>query len=420
MSQFFQPPEIDTGNSQRVTAVAGLSALYGLRLLGMYLVLPVLSLYAANLRGETALLIGMSLGIYGFSQALFQIPFGIWSDRYGRRRVIAMGLLLFAIGSAVAAQTHSIYGLILGRFLQGSGAVASALVALMADLSGPRYRARAMGAVGVSVGIAFAMGMVFGPAVYQRMGAPAIFWLTAILSVLGVIYVGVGVPKVREWEHDHEMEWTRGQSTTLLHHPTLLRLDAGILVLHLLVTAAFVVGPTYLSLYRPVEQHGSIYAPIVLAGVVVLAISVFVSDRFGRLREAIVLGGILLLASAVFLLFATRGLVYSVAVIACMVGGIAIAEPAMPALLTSLVSADQRGTAAGIFHTSQFTGSFLGGMAGGAMLRHPKPVGLVLVGIACIWVVISLGLLSKRSSKLSSSSAAPASGREGKTPGGRD
>ncbi len=377
----------------------------------MYLVLPVLSLYAANLRGETALLIGMSLGIYGFSQALFQIPFGIWSDRYGRRRVIAAGLLLFAIGSAVAAQTHSIYGLILGRFLQGSGAVASALVALMADLSGPRYRARAMGAVGVSVGIAFATGMVFGPTVYERLGAPAIFWLTAALSLLGIIYVGIAVPKTRAWEHDHEMEWTRGQSTTLLHHPTLLRLDAGILVLHLLVTAAFVVGPTYLALYRPVEQHGSIYAPIVLAGVVVLAISVFISDRWGRLREAIVAGGVLLLASTILLLFATRGLSYSIAVIACMVGGIAIAEPAMPALLTRLVSSDQRGTAAGIFHTSQFMGSFLGGMLGGAMLRHPKLIGFILVAIASSWAIASVGLLTRRSRSTSASPAASANER---------
>lgn len=369
--------------------VLGLSSLYGLRLLGMYLVLPVLSLYAGTLKGSTALLVGMSLGVYGFSQALFQIPFGIWSDRYGRRRAITMGLLLFALGSVVAAQAHSILWLIIGRFLQGSGAVASALVALMADLSGPRYRARAMGAIGVSVGLAFSVGMVFGPGVYNHLGAPALFWLMAVLSLAGAVYVLLLIPKVQSWHHDDEREWTRGQSHILLHHMPLLRLDLGIFTLHLMVTAAFVVGPTYLALFRPVEEHGRIYAPIVLGGVALLAISAILADRWSRLKEAIVMGSAFLLASAVFLHYAQRSLGYCVAVIVCMVAGIALAEPAMAALLTRLVQRQQRGTAAGIFHTSQFFGSFVGGMLGGAMLGEPRLIGTILVVVCALWFMLS-------------------------------
>lgn len=396
MSQVPAPPTAGTGRTlsgpHRAQAVIGLASLYGLRLLGMYLVLPVMSIYAATLSGATALLIGLSLGIYGFSQALFQIPFGLLSDRYGRRRVIAGGLLLFAIGSIVAAESSNVYGLILGRFLQGAGAIASALIAMMADLSGPRYRARAMGAVGASVGIAFAVGMVFGPAIYNRMGASALFWLTAVLSLLGVLYVALFVPRSQDSHHDDTMEWTRGQSGMLLHDPAMLRLDLGIFVFHLLVTAALVVGPTYLSLFIPVEEHGRFYAPIVLGGVALLAVSVFAADRWGRLKEAVVVGAVLMLASAILLLFASRGLSYCLGVTACMVGSIAVAEPAMPAMLTQMVHRHQRGTAAGIFHTSQFMGSFTGGMLGGAMLGQPQIVGYLLVAVAALWVVLSLGL----------------------------
>ncbi len=377
----------------RITRVVlGLASLYGLRLLGMYLVLPVLSLYAGTLRGSTALLVGMSLGIYGFSQALFQIPFGIWSDRYGRRRAIVAGLLLFALGSVIAAQAHSMLWLIIGRFLQGSGAVASALVALMADLSGPRYRARAMGTIGVAVGLSFSVGMVFGPAIYHRMGAPALFWLMAVLSLVGALYVMLLIPRVEVHHHDEETEWTRGQSHALLHHVSLLRLDTGIFVLHLMVTAAFVVGPTYLARFRPVAEHGRIYAPIVLGGVALMAVSVILADRWARLKETIIAGSVFLVGAAVFLTMAPQGLGWCVAVIICMVAGIALAEPAMAALLTHLVKRQQRGTAAGIFHTSQFLGSFIGGMLGGAMLDEARLIGTVLVALSFAWLLFSFGL----------------------------
>ncbi len=397
---------------RRAQAVLGLAVLYGLRLLGLYLILPVLSIYAATLGGATPLLIGLSLGIYGFAQALLQIPFGLWSDRYGRRRVISVGLLLFAVGSVLAAESTNLLGLILGRFLQGSGAIASAIVAMMADLSGPRYRARAMGAVGASVGIAFAVGMVFGPAIYDRLGAPALFWLTALLSLLGIAYVAFFIPP-SEAHHDDSMEWTRGQSRVLLHDPAMLRLDVGIFVFHLLVTAALVVGPTYLSRFIPVEDHGRFYAPIVLGGVGLLAISVFAVDRWGRLKEAIVAGAILMLGAAVLMIFATRGLNYCLAVTACMIGAIAVAEPAMPAMLTHMVPSDQRGTAAGIFHTSQFMGSFAGGMLGGAMLSEPEIISYVLVTFAVVWVLLSLGLPRLHPMR---DGAAP-SGDEGQRPG---
>jgi MFS family permease len=376
--------------------VVGLSGLYGLRLLGLYLVLPVLSIYAGTLAGSTPLLIGLSLGVYGFAQALLQIPFGLWSDRYGRRRAIVVGLLLFALGSVIAAQAHSILWLIVGRFFQGAGAVASALVALMADLSGPRYRTRAMGAVGVSVGLAFAAGMVAGPPVSARLGVPALFWLTAVLSGLGALYVAVAVPKTSGWHHDEEVEWTRGQTRDVLHQPALVRLDGGIFVLHLLVTCAFVVGPTYLERYLPVEQHGRVYAPVVLSGVPLLALSAFFADRRGRLKEAVVVGSVLLVAGAILLMNAHRGVGWCVGLTASLVAAIAIAEPAMPALLTHLIAPRLRGTAAGIFHTCQFAGSFVGGMAGGAMLKHPQVVGPILVGLCVLWVIASWGLPAVR------------------------
>jgi len=373
-------------------AVIGLAALYGLRMLGMYLVMPVLSLYAGTLESATPLLIGMSLGIYGLSQAFLQIPFGAWSDKYGRRRVIVTGLLLFVLGSVICAQADSIWWLIIGRFFQGAGAIASALVALLADLTGPRYRARAMGAIGISVGVSFTIGMIFGPSLAVRLGVPVLFWVTAGLSIAGALFIVLFIPKVSAHHHHQDVEWTGGQTGMVLHHPALVRLDIGIFVLHTLVTALFVVGPTLLSQYVPQAEHGRIYAPIVLLGVPLLAASAYYSDRKGRLKEAIVAGAVCLVIGQVCLNFGDRSVLWVAGAVAGAVAGIAVAEPAMPALLTQITTADLRGTAAGIFHTGQFLGSFAGGLLGGAMLKAPHTFGPVLIVLSVIWLILSLGL----------------------------
>lgn len=371
--------------------VAGMACIFGLRLLGLYMVLPVLALHANDLRGATPFLVGLSVGSYGLTQAALQVPFGSLSDRYGRRRIIALGLLLFAAGSVLAARAGSVWVLILGRTLQGGGAVSSAVVALVADLTRPQVRVRAMAAVGSAVGVAFAAGMIMGPSVASHFGVAAVFWLMAAFSVVAAAYVLLLVPRPPRGVHHADVAWTAGQWGGVVHSAAMVRLDAGIFLLHAMVTALFVVGPGLMATHIPVAEHGKVYAAVVPFGVALMAFSAIQADRRGRLREAVVGGAVLLAAASVALAFAHH---YAgvVAAVALAVGGVALAEPAMPAMLTRLSAAETRGTAAGLFHMSQFVGSFVGGALGGLLLRQPTRLALVMLAGAVLWLIVAWGL----------------------------
>jgi MFS family permease len=378
---------------QRETrTVASLAGIYLLRLLGMYMVLPVLSLHAASLQGATPLLTGLSVGAYGLAQAALQIPFGVWSDRFGRRRVIAIGLLVFAGGSVLAASAPNVAWLVVGRVLQGAGGISAAVVALLADATRPEVRARAMAVLGTSVGIAFAIGMIAGPGLAARFGVPFLFWLTAALSVLAALWVVTGVPRPRSHVHDASVEWTPGHLMEVIRDPGMIRVDLGAFFLHSQVTAMFVVGPRLLAEHLPREDHGVVYLVLVPIGLIFMGLTAYFADRRGLLKQAVLTGVGCVAGSAFFLVGGSHQFLTVCAALGLTILAVATAEPAAPSIVTHLANDNARGTAAGLYHMCQFTGSFFGGLVGGYMLDRPQELGVLLLLGSLIWFALASGL----------------------------
>jgi MFS family permease len=370
-------------------AVAGLSLLYGLRLLGMYMVLPVLALHAAKLEGATPLLIGLSVGCYGLAQGVLQVPLGALGDRFGRRRILAFGLLLFAAGSLMAAMATDIWQLIAGRVLQGSGAIASTLIALIADLTRPQVRARAIGSIGAAVALSFGVGMVVGPFFAARFGVPSLFWLMAILPCLGAIYVVVAVPKPTDLSHSSESEFHKADLGQLLVSSAFIRLNFGIFALHMMTTALFVAGPRLLSLHVAPARHGLVYLALIPLGMVALRLASRRSDRSGRPREAILLAGMFVIVANLLLFTGPERLGFFLGAVMLAIMAVALAEPAMPTLLSRIAPPESRGTAGGLFHSFEFMGSFVGGALGGWFLERPSTLGAILMVIAVGWTLLA-------------------------------
>ncbi|MGD9001006.1 MAG: MFS transporter, partial [Granulosicoccaceae bacterium] len=253
-------------------AALSLASIIATRMLGIFMILPVFALYAEGLEGVTPLLVGMAIGVYGLTQALLQIPFGMLSDRYGRKRIITIGLVLFAVGSVVAALADSIWLVILGRAIQGGGAVSAAILALAADLTREEHRTKAMAIIGMSFGVAFAASMVLGPLLNEYIGVSGIFWFTALLALLAIGLLWWRVPTPVSSHVHRDAEVVPASAGSVLRDSQLLRLDAGILILHTILTASFVVLP--LVLFRQLgiatPYHSLVYLLVMIAAVVVM------------------------------------------------------------------------------------------------------------------------------------------------------
>lgn len=353
------------------------------------MVLPVLSPYAASLRGATGILTGMAIGAYGLTQAMLQIPFGSLSDRIGRKRTLVIGLALFALGSAIAAAAETIEALVLGRLVQGMGAIASVVVAFVADLTRAHVRTQAMARIGLWIGGAFALGMTAGPFLAAEVGVPALFWTSAVLSVGGAVHllVAVGEPP-REARRRLGERVGKDDLRFLLGRRSLLLLDLGTFLLHLTLTAIFVVVPFALEKHFGTGQMGKVVLPIVLLGLVAMAGAAKVSDRTGR-SDRVFLVGSALFATACLVLGgfgeSKTGIVTGLGV---FVLAVACLEPVLPALTTRFATGPHLGAAMGVFHMSQFLGAFFGGILGGAALHRPLAAPFfTLGGCALLWLL---------------------------------
>ena len=338
-----------------------------MRMLGLFMVLPVLALYGADYRHATPFLLGLALGAYGLSQALLQIPFGWWSDRWGRKPVIALGLVLFALGSVIAAASDSVYGLILGRFLQGSGAIASALLALVADATEERHRSKAMASIGIAIGLSFSVAIVLGPIVTGWGGLEAIFWLTAALALFGLLVLFGFIPTVVQVQQSGVEKPSFQQ---VLRDKELLRLDGGVFVLHLVLMANFVAIPSLLEnvVGLAPSQHWWVYLPVVVGAFVAMLPAMLVAERFGQLK-VVFLGSIALLVAVEVLL------VVGVMTAAAILFGLFLffvafnlLEATLPSQVSKMAPSRLRGAASGVYSSSQFAGAFAGGTLGGAAL----------------------------------------------------
>lgn len=372
--------------------VGSLALLYSFRMLGLFMVLPLLALYAADLPGATPVMLGLALGVYGLSQAALQIPLGWLSDRVGRKPVIVAGLVVFALGSVVAGQAESALGIVIGRFLQGAGAIASTVMALAADLTSEEQRTKAMAIVGASIGASFALALVLGPAVAASTGLAGVFYLTAVLAVLGVVIVLFLVP-TPERQVGHKEVGARGQylSRALLD-PQLMRLNFGVFSLHFMLMACFLLVPTVLeeSLQIPRDSHWQVYLPILLLSVLGMLPMMRLAERGGYLREVFALAIVLVLVALAGFGFAGGAILFYASLWLFFVG-FNYLEATLPSLVSKVVFVDGRGTAMGIFSSCQFLGAFAGGAAGGYALQQWGATGLLLLCLipGIVWLVLN-------------------------------
>ncbi len=352
-------------------AAFSLAGIFATRMLGLFLILPVFALYAEHLTGATPFLVGMAIGVYGLTQAAFQIPFGMLSDRIGRKPVIAAGLLIFAVGSVVAAMADSVQGVIVGRALQGAGAVAAAVMALAADLTREEHRVKAMAIIGMTIGFSFLVAMVAGPVLGHWIGIPGIFWTTALLALLGIALLYLAVPNPIRSRVHRDAEAVPAQFAGVLRDRQLLRLDFGILVLHLVLTAGFVVLPLALrDAGLAPSEHWQLYLPV-MALAMAGSIPFIILAEKKRLMKPMVVGAIAVLAISEigFSLLHTQFIALA-GLIGLFFTAFNLLEALMPSLIAKTAPALSKGTAMGVYSSSQFIGAFIGGAAGGALYGY--------------------------------------------------
>ena len=374
-------------------AVFSLGLLYSLRMLGLFMVLPVFIIYGKDLEHANALLLGLAIGAYGLSQALFQIPFGALSDRFGRKKLILFGLVLFFIGSLVAALSESIYGVILGRFLQGSGAIASVLMALLSDLTSEENRTKSMAIIGMSIGISFSCALILGPIVSSYFGLQGIFYLTALLALLGMVWLLVYVPSPIQKSADRNTLLFKDQIRVVLENKELLRLDFGIFALHMSLTAVFIAVPMSLQNSAQViaGDHWWVYLSVMVSSFFAMVPLIILGEKKQKMKEVFLFAISLLALSAFSFSFTQTDLVYFWFSLFFFFMAFNLLEASLPLLVSKLSPAGNKGTAMGVYSTSQFLGAFVGGVLGGAILGLFNEVGVyLLVCLIClIWLFVA-------------------------------
>lgn len=370
---------------RRATAcLAGVSAL---RMLGLFIVLPVLALHAATLPGGAdPRAVGLALGAYGLAQAVLQVPFGWASDRYGRKLAIAVGLVVFAAGSFLAATATDAAWLIAGRALQGGGAVSAAVMALAADLTRDEVRTRAMAAIGVAIGSTFALSLVLAAPLADAIGVPGIFVLTGVLALAAIAVVARGVPDAPTPAGRRAGAFPRGA----IADPQLLRLDFGVFALHAILMAVFVEVPFALrDAGLAPARHWQVYLPVLAVAVVVVLPLFRVADKRGRGKVVLTAAIATLAVAMAILALAGRTLAPIVAGLFVFFCGFTLLEATLPSLVSRFAPRASRGSAIGVFSAMQYLGMFAGGAAGGLLLKHAGPPAVYGAGaaLALAWLV---------------------------------
>jgi len=382
-------------NSTEKRAALTLSSVFALRMLGLFMLLPVFSIVGQTLDGYTPALIGLAIGAYGLTQAIFQIPFGWLSDRFGRKPIIFFGLVLFVIGSLVAAFSDHIYGVIAGRFLQGCGAIASAIMALAADLSRDHQRTKIMASIGMSIGAAFALAMIIGPGLTSWIGLKGIFLAIAGLAVIAILVIYFLTPEPEKQFAQKDTIASSGQFSMIFKDGQLMRLNFGIFTLHFLLTSFFVAFPNRLiGLDIDLAEHSWIYLATMVAAVILMLPMIIFAEK-KRQHSRVMLAGVMLIAVVQFS-FGMFHFPLAIVVIAMIVyfTGFNLMEALLPSMISRIAPLSGKGTALGVYSTSQFAGAFLGGPIAGLIMQYKGMDGVYLVGafMAILWAILLLGL----------------------------
>ena len=284
-------------------AAVSLAAVFGFRMLGLFMLMPVFAIYGHTLEGFSPIWIGLAIGAYGLTQAILQIPMGMLSDRFGRRRIIVIGLILFAIGSVIAALAESVYMVTLGRAIQGTGAIASAVLALAADLTRDEQRPKVMAVIGMCIGMSFALALIFGPMLTEAFGLSGLFWITAMFALAGIVVVLTLVPSAVNKAPRSETVAVPALLSKLVRHPQLVRLDVGVLVLHLMMTAVFVSLPQLLiKSGMAATDHWQLYLPVLIGSFFLMVPFIIIAAKKRKEREMFI-AAVLLLTLSLFGMF---------------------------------------------------------------------------------------------------------------------
>jgi len=375
-------------------ASIGLSGIFGLRLLGMFVILPVFAIYAEGLPGGSDLmLVGIAIGAYGLTQAVLQIPFGWWSDRIGRKPVVYIGLVIFAIGSFVAALAPNIYIVILGRVLQGAGAISAAVIAMTADLTRESQRAKAMAMIGSTIGASFALSLIASPWLDRVIDVPGIFALTGVLALVGMVVM---------WRFIPDPPLTppapgRGLKDfwNVLLDPQLARLNWGIFALHAVLMALFIMVPFSLrDAGLPVEEHWKVYLPVMLGSFVLMLPPIMQAGKPELLRRWFIFAVALLLAGHLALPWLSGNLWLLSLFLLMFFVPFNVLEAMLPTLTTRLAPAHAKGTAIGLYSTIQFFGTFVGAAAGGILYKYWGSAGVVVLDavLLAIWLILAFSM----------------------------
>jgi MFS family permease len=371
-----------------------LASIYGLRMLGMFLILPVFAIYAERLPGgQNHTLIGLALGGYGLSQALLQLPFGMASDRLGRKRVIYFGLALFALGSFVAAAAHTIVWIIVGRVIQGAGAINAAVTALVADLTREEHRTKAMAMIGGTIGMTFAASLVLGPALYHLISVPGIFALTGVLAIVAVAVMKFAVPNPKFSRFHSDAEAMPAKLLGALRNRELLRLNFGIFALHSVLMAMFMVMPFALLKTSGLDanHHWEIYLPVLAISVVFMVPMIIYGEKKAKLKTVFVSCIALMLAAEIAFIPAINHFWGIVGAMILYFIAFNVLEASLPSIISKIAPTGSKGTAIGVYNTFQSFGVFAGPALGGYLSSRFGPTavfefGAVLIGI---WLILA-------------------------------
>lgn len=377
-------------SAPELRATTSLAAIFALRMLGLFMIMPVFSVYAKTIPGgDNVLLVGIALGAYGVTQSLLYIFYGWASDRFGRKPVIAFGLLVFALGAFIAAFAHDITWIIVGRVVQGMGAVSSAVLAFIADLTSEQNRTKAMAMLGGSIGVSFAVAIVGAPIVFHWVGMSGLFTIVGLLSLLAIGVVLWVVPDAPK------SEYMKVPFSEALHNVELLRLNFGVLVLHATQTALFLVVPRLLvDAGLPMASHWQVYLPVMGLSFVGMVPAIIVAENRGKMKP-VLLGGVAAILIGQLLLGSTpHTIVIVAAVLFVYFLGFNILEASQPSLVSKLAPGSRKGAATGVYNTTQSIGLALGGVVGGWLLKTggANEVFYACSALVAVWLIIAASM----------------------------
>ena len=382
-------------NSVEKRAILGVGGIFALRMIGLFMIVPVFSVYGNDYAHATPFLIGLAVGIYGLGQAIFQIPMSLAADKFPRKPIIFLGLIMFAIGGIIAANATDIYEVIIGRALAGSGAVSAVLMALLADVTREEMRTKAMATMGLTIGTSIMLAFAFGPLLVGALGISGLFWLTAGFAVLAMLLLLFVPTPLRVLKHNLDNKSIREQLATVLKIGDLNRLHIGVFALHLTMTAIFVILPHQLNevMGLSVRQQGMVYLPLLFVGFAVAIPFIIIAEKKRKMRQVFLSAIALMTAALAFLAFGSQVGVGIIFGLLLYFMGFNLLEATIPSWISKRAPVANKATAMGLNSSSQFLGAFAGGAMGGLLLSQPNLLAWGLLAIimgAALLIIIPI------------------------------